>query len=104
MAAKFNVCHHHVNEGEVFGLRPPWPERHTRSSLTLLAIGDEVLLSFLDHCDIPQGLTEPQCRLTEISAVHRTTELEHKTTITENQSSWTHRAHCWHGEYLSCPF
>lgn len=55
------------------------------SLLTLLAIGDQVLLSLLDHCDVPQGLAELQCGPTEILGVHRTTELEHKTTITENQ-------------------
>lgn len=43
--------------------------------LTLLAIRDQVVLSFLDHRHIPQGLAKPQYRSMGVTAVHGTSEL-----------------------------
>ena len=36
------------------------------------------MLSFLDHCDVPQGLAELQYRFTVALGVHRTIELQDK--------------------------
>lgn len=51
---------------------------HGRSPLTLLTIGDQVMLSFLDHCDVPQGLAELQYGFIVALGVHRTIELQDK--------------------------
>lgn len=41
----------------------------------LLAIGEDVALSFLDHRHIAQGLAESQHRSMAVIAVHRASEL-----------------------------
>lgn len=48
--------------------------------LTLLAVRNQVMLSFLDHCHVPQSLTEPQYRCMVITAVHRTADLQKTST------------------------
>lgn len=72
-------------------------EWHGRSPLTLLTIGDQVMLSFLDHCDVPQGLAEPQYGSTVALGVHGTIELQHK----HRNKSWTHRVHRRQGDHSS---
>lgn len=48
---------------------------HAQPPLTLLAIGEDVALSFLDHRHIAQGLAESQHRSMAVIAVHRASEL-----------------------------
>lgn len=55
----------------------------------LFAIGDHILLPFLDHGHIPQGLAEPQHSSMAITAVHRVSQLRHRTPHTDTLSSDT---------------